>query len=123
MSLIIVVSTVALRVEVPAKGKRENATFPSGHDVNEESVGEGTANAVEDGDDAKTGDDGSMKFETINPDIPCIAFRLPIALSVEGDSGLCEKSLQRMEELSDSLWEKWQLVFFLKQAFLLCAAF
>jgi hypothetical protein len=104
--LIIVVSTVALREEVPAKGKSENATFPSGHNMDAESAGEGTANAVVDGDndDAKVGDVGMIKFEAIIPAIPCTALRLPMVVPVEVDLGLSttEESWLSTDELSDS---------------------
>jgi len=84
--LIIVVSTVALLVEVPANGNNENATFPRGHDIDEVSAGEGTANAVvDDNDDAKTGSFGIIKVDAATPTIPCTAPRLPIVVLVEVD--------------------------------------
>ena len=77
---------MALRVEVPASGKSENATFPSGQDVNAESTGVGTAY---EGGDAKAGSVGRMKFDAIAPAIPFTALRLPnrgwlVLASVEG---------------------------------------
>jgi hypothetical protein len=56
-------STVARRVDVPARGSNENATFPKGQLVKGKEGGDGTTRAAVDADLATDGNDGKVRQE------------------------------------------------------------
>ena len=69
----IVSSTVALRVDVPASGKSEKATFPNGQLVDGEDGGEGTSKG---GDIEEAAEEVGRRKVDVASVTCCIAFRL-----------------------------------------------
>jgi hypothetical protein len=66
VSGMIVSSTVARLVEVPARGSNENATFPKGQLVKDEDCGDGTTSCtVVDVDLAAAGEHGKKRGEVV----------------------------------------------------------
>lgn len=86
-------STVARRDDVPASGKSEKATFPSGQETSEVKAGDGTIGAVD--DSARAGQLGSIAVDaTIT-----ILLNIP-RLEVEGITSESSKNANRLSTVA-----------------------